>query len=177
MRRGGVLSAAFPWQAMKEALGKRDSRSQRIAYYLDWAAQTRKGQYEPYNEIAKAIDNRSSLPRMDSDHVKGVRRSIGAVRAVLQKRYQRDLDSAVGSMRATVDDEDTASVALPKRMKRLRSAKNSLVATHQLIDPSKVKDARIKAYLQHDVRDIIKLVSSPDFDKKLLPPVTADADK
>lgn len=164
----------FDHAKMLQALGGKDSRAQRIAFYLDWCATELPLQYQPFNVIVQAISDYARLPRMDADEVTMVRRNMGAPRRLLQRTYQRDLDVGAGGARATVSDEDAAGVVLPKKMQRLRSAKNAVVATHSLIDPAAVKDPRIKAYLTKSVRDVIKMIGSDDFDRKLLPPVSEE---
>lgn len=151
-------------------LGKRDNRSQRVAWFLNWAAEHSPHEYQPYNVILQAINNLGRLPRMDKDEVLAVRGNMHSVRRILQRDYNRDLDVAGGAARATVDDDDKAAVVLPKKMKRLQSAKNAVLTTHSLIDPKRVKDPVTKAYLTHSVASIIKMVGSESFDRKLLPP-------
>jgi hypothetical protein len=175
-RRLTLTAEHFPHDKMKEDLGDEcDFRSKRVAYFLDWAAKNMPSVYINYSEVVRAIDNRKSLPRLDSADVKALRSSIANVRGLLRERYGRELDTAPNSVRATTGDEDAATVVLPKKLRRLRSAKNAVIATHSLIDPANVKDARIRAYLENDVNAIIKAIGSESFDKRLLPP-SADAE-
>jgi len=175
-RRSTISIEHFPFDQMKQALGDEcDFRSKKTAFLLDWAAKNMPGVYIGYAEIVRAIDNRKSLPRLDSPDVKALRSSIANVRGLLRERYGRELDTAPNSVRATTGDEDAATVVLPKKLRRLRSAKNAVIATHSLIDPANVKDARIRAYLENDVNAIIKAIGSESFDKRLLPP-SADAE-
>lgn len=164
----------FDHAKMVQALGKKDTRAQRIAFYLNWSATELPLQYQPFNVIVQAINNYSRLPRMDHNEVTSARGGLTSVRRIMQITYQRDLDVGGGGVRATVSDEDAAGVVLPKKMKRLRSAKNAVVATHSLIDPAAVKDPRIRAYLNKSVRDVVKLIGSEDFDQKLLPPMSEE---
>lgn len=167
---GSPFGHKFPFDQMLKDLDKKDSRTQRAAYYLDWAAKVMPKHYQPYNVLLTAIMGYTSRRRMDSDEVTSLRNSMGTVRKALQKYYGRTLDPAGSGVRATVDDEDAATVALPKSLRRFRSAKNSVLAVNALIDPSKVRDPRIKSYLNRSVRDVIRMVGSEDFDRKLLPP-------
>lgn len=173
-RAARVGGPRFEPAKMIQALGKKDSRAQRIAFYLNWSATELPLQYQPFNVIVQAINDYGRLPRMDDNEVAAVRRSLASVRRITQLTYQRDLDVGGGGVRATVSDEDAAGVVLPKKMKRLRSAKNAVVATHSLIDPASIKDPRIKAYLNKSVRDVVKLIGSEDFDRKLLPPMSEE---
>lgn len=169
-RASRVGGPVFDHSKMIQALGKKDSRAQRIAFYLNWSATELPLQYQPFNVIVQAINNYGRLPRMDDHEVAAVRRSLSSVRRITQIDYQRDLDVGGGGVRATVSDEDAAGVVLPKKMKRLRGAKNAVIATHSIIDAGAIKDPRIRAYLNKSVRDVVKLIGSEDFDRKLLPP-------
>lgn len=166
--RGRAIS--FPFEQMNDALGKRDSRAQRAAYYLDWCAAHFPHEYQPFNTIVQQINGRTSTPRMENDEVKNLRGAMHGVRLLLQSQYKRDLDIAAGGARATVDDDDTASVVMPKKMKRLRSAKNAVLATNNLIDIAEIKSPELRAYMKRSVSDIVKLVGSEEFDRKLLLP-------
>lgn len=167
-------ASKFPHEKMLSNLGSSDSRAKRIAYYLDWAAREQPYHYQPFNVIVTAIQNYGALRRMDSEEVVSVRASMSSVRNLLQKTYGRDLDIAGNGALATVSDEHTASVPLPKKLRRLRSAKNSVLKTYNLIDMAKIKDPKIKAYLSKSVKEVIRLVGGEDFDKKLLPPKDDD---
>lgn len=167
---GSPFGHKFPFDQMVRDLNKKDSRTQRAAYYLDWAAKVMPKHYQPYNVLLTAVMGYTSRRRMDSDEVKSLRASMTGVRKVLQKKYGRTLDPAGSGVRATTDDEDAASVAMPKALGRLRSAKNSVLAVGGIIDPNKIRDPRIKSYFNRSVRDVIKMVGSEDFDRKLLPP-------
>jgi hypothetical protein len=173
-RPSRVGGPKFDHAAMVAALGNKDSRAQRIAYYLDWCAARLPLQYQPFNVIVQEINAYARMPRMDTDEVSTARGSMHSVRRILQQKYQRDLDVGGGGARATVSDEDAAGVVLPKKMKRLRSAKDAVVATHALIDVAEIKDPRIKAYLNKSVREVVRLIGSEDFDKKLLPPMSEE---
>lgn len=173
-KRRKTSASTFAWDRMVTDLGKRDSRTARVAYYLDWAAKNLPMEYQPYNVIVQAINNYQRLPRTDHDEVTAIRTNMHTVRKVLQAQYERDLDSAGRATRATVNDEDAAAVVIPKKMQRLRAAKNALLVSHSLIDPKKVTDGRIRAYLTHSVKDIVRMVGSEEFESKLLPPSSVD---
>ena len=165
-----TAAAKFPFDKMLADLQKKDSRVKRAAYFLNWAAGVMPKHYQPYNVVLTAIMGYSSLRRMDSDEVKSLRASMTSVRKTLQKVYGRTLDPAGNGVRATTDDEDAAAVAMPKALGRLRSAKNSVMAVSSVIDPNRIRDPRIKSYFNRSVRDVLKMVGSEDFDRKLLPP-------
>lgn len=170
--RTGIGAPQFDFEAMLEAVGDHDSRTQRVAFYLNWAAQRLPHQYLPYNVIAQAISGSKSkrLPRMDSDEVQGIRRTLHGIRKALREKYGRSLDVAADGARATVDSQDLASVVMPKKVRRFRSAKNALIAEHQLIDVGQIRDPKIRTYINRPIRELMKLIGSDDFDKKLLPP-------
>jgi hypothetical protein len=170
--RTGIGSPTFNFEQMLDEIGDVDSRTQRVAYYLNWAAGHLAYQYQPYNVIARAISGSKSarLPRMDSDEVLGIRRTLHGIRKALRLKYNRSLDVVADGARATVDSQDVAAVVIPKKVRRLRTMKDSLVEEHKLINPAEIRDARIRAYIQRPIRDLMKILGSEDFDKKLLPP-------
>lgn len=168
--RTGISAPSFPHDKMVGELDVKDSRTQRVAYYLNWAAKHMAYQYQPYNVIAQAIGGYKRLPRMDSDEVLGIRRTLSGIRKALRDKYNRSLDVAADGARATVDSEDLASVVIPKKVRRLRSMKNSLIEEHKIINVAEIRDAKIKAYITRPIRDLMKILGSEDFDKKLLPP-------
>lgn len=151
------------------------TKRQRIAHFLDWAAKNYPKQYCPYPHLAKAVSGFPRMPQHNSREVDLIKSAMSGVNRILQTKYNRTIDSEPGiGVRATVDDADTATVALPKKFNRFRAAKNSLVQTAQLVDINKIPDTADykpwKQWLKTDVKDILKMVKSPDFEQKLLPP-------
>lgn len=151
-------------------LGKKNSRTQRAAYYLDWAAQHLKFQYQPFNVITQQINAYGRLQRMDNEEVLALRRTMASVRAIMQTKYKRNLHVAGNGVRASVDNDDAVVTGVTGQMKRLKSAKDSLLRATNVVDINGIKDPRIKAYMNRSVREVLKLVGSDDFEKKLLPP-------
>jgi hypothetical protein len=153
----------------------------RSAHFLDWAAKHYPKSYVPYNYLLKAIMGYERTPRLDSEDVDRLRSNLTRIRTILQEIYGRDLDTQPGvGVRATVDDADTTTVALPKKMRRLRSAQVGLKKTVDLIDLSKLPSTADmvpwKRWLTTDVKTIMKTLDSPDFAKRMLPPGTPDKD-
>jgi hypothetical protein len=64
-------------------------------------------------------------------------------------------------------------------MKRLHSAKKAVVETVNLIDPANIPNTpdmkALKNWMVTDVRDIMKTLTSPSFEAKLLPPRPVDS--
>ncbi len=152
---------------------------ERMAHYLDWAAAKYPKAYTPYNFVLKAIMGFEKTPRLGSEDVDRLRGKITRTREILQELYGRDLDTQPGvGVRATVDDADTTTVALPKKVKRLAAASNSVKKTMDLIDPKKLPDtaemAPWKKWLTTDVKTIVKTLSAPDFASRMLPPGVLD---
>jgi hypothetical protein len=157
------------------------ARSQRIAHFLDWAARHFPKQYCPYPQLAKAVTGYARMPQYNSKEVDLIKSTMSGVNKILQTKYKRTIDTEPGiGVRATVDDADTATVALPKRMSRFKAAKNSLVATAALVDVNKIPDTNEfkpwKAWLKTSVKDVLKMVNSSDFEQKLLMPADTDFD-
>lgn len=152
---------------------------QRMAHYLDWAATKYPKAYTPYNFVLKAIMGFAKTPRLSTEEVDRLRSKITRVRDILQTDYGRDIDTQPGvGVRATTDDADTLTVALPKKVKRLQSASASVKKTADLIDPAKLPStadlAPWKKWLTTDVRTIMKTLEAPDFAKRMLPPGALD---
>lgn len=150
---------------------------ERVAAYLDWAAKEYPGQFTAYNVLYKAIQGQKATPQLRSQVVEDLRRKMQGVKRVLETKYNRVLVSqtAIG-VRATVDSADTLTAALPKRMKRLQSAKNAVVRATDMIDPTKIPNTAEyrpwREWLNRDVKDVRRLLTDGDFDQKLLPPST-----
>lgn len=154
----------------------------RVAHFLDWAAAHYPKSYAPYNYVLKAVMGYEKTPRLDSDDVDRLRQGLTRVRVLLQEKYGREMDTQPGvGVRATVDDADTLTVALPKKIRRLQAAKVAVSKTAALIDPARLPStaelAPWKRWFTTDVRTIMKTLDTPDFAKRMLPPGTLDGDK
>ncbi len=157
------------------------STPHRAAHYLDWAAQHYPKQYTPYNVLLKAIQGFSRMPQLKSAEVEQLRGCMQRVKYVLLTRYGREMDAQPGiGVRATVDSADALTVALPKKMRRLRSAKNAVIQTTDLIDPSTLPNTAEmkpwKEWFNRSVKDVRKMLSSAEFEQKLLPPSSEPED-
>lgn len=151
---------------------------QRVAHLLDWAAQHYPKEYMPYNYGLKAVMGYRQLPRLGTEEVERFRGVVGRSRQVLQAKYARELDVQHGvGFRATTDSSDTLTVAFPKRMRRLDSAKEAVVRTASLIDVKQVPQTgelgRLRRWFEADARKVLDALKSATFTKGLLPPVTA----
>lgn len=158
---------------------KKASIAHRIAHFLDASAQEYPSQYAAYSLVAKAVLMLGRMPRQDSKEAGMVRRSMARVRQILQKDYRRELDTQVGiGVRATTDSADTLQTSMPKRMRRLESARVAVVQTAQLIDVSTLPNtpalAPWKKWMQKDVKEVLSLLTAPEFEQKLLPPANED---
>ena len=152
-----------------------ESLPQRMAHYLDWAASEFPKQYTPYNLLVKAVFGYKHLPKVGSQQVDVVRRGMGRARLLLQTKYNRTTDSQPGlGVRATVDSADSLTVAMPKKVTRLRGARAAMMSTWNLVDLSKVPNTPElkpwKDWGSKNVSEIVKLIGSADFEKKMLPP-------
>jgi len=169
MKKNGALDIRGFKPDYKQAL------TTRAAHFLHWAAINYPRQYTPYNVLVKAVQGYSKMPQLKSEEVERMRAGMTRVREILRTRFQRELDSVPGiGVRATVDSADTLTVSLPKRMRRLESAKKAVTQTVSLIDTASIPDTAEmkpwKAWLNKDVGEVMKAITSPDFEKKLLPP-------
>jgi len=152
---------------------------ERIAHYLNWAAEAYPKQFTPHHFVVKAIHGYERAPAPGSDQVKSLKGALQRVKKVLRESYGRELDSQIGyGIRATVDSTDVLTVALPKKMRRLSSAKTGVQETAALIDRSKVvSNAETAPYLKwydRDITQVLKTIGSPDFEKRLQIPATTE---
>lgn len=156
---------------------------QRVAHFLDWAATNKPGEFVAYNMIVQAIMGYKHMPRLDSEEVQRVKRASAAnVRSTLATKYDREIISLPGvGVRATFSDADRLEHVAPKKAKRLDGARRSFMLTANAIDLRSVPDtaayAPLKRWLGHEVRDVLKLIGSPEFERKLLPPSTQAPDE
>jgi hypothetical protein len=147
----------------------------RIAEFLIWADGQQAMGFVSYPLVTRAVYNLGSKGKIGDDLVDGVRRRITAVNKLLHREYGRGVitDPKVG-VRVSHDDEDTANTVLRRRMARLASAKRAVVDTVSIIDPKKIANKALRAYVERDAREIVATLTSPKFEQKLLPPPIAD---
>lgn len=151
------------------------SKADRLVEFLDWGARNHPGQFCPYNFAVKAINGYSRTPMINSREVEALRSSFNRVNKKLQERYGRSLFQVPGvGVRATVDVADATQNVMTKKSSRLNAARNAYVQTAQLLDPSKIPDTPElrpwKQWLKTSVKDVLKTISSPDFEQRLLAP-------
>jgi hypothetical protein len=149
--------------------------NRRVAHCLNWAAEKFPYQYIQWNIMLKAIHGYRRLPRLDSEQVLHLKKSATAVRKHLLKYHERIMDSEPGmGIRALVDDADNLTIAMPKKARRLVSAKNSAEETAAHIDLSAVPDtpeyAPYKKWMKRDMGGILKALERVKFDHRALPP-------
>jgi len=175
-RQVTLVANNFPYAQMKLALGKRDGRSQRAAFFLDWAARTMPHVFIPYNEIVRCIYDTKSLPRMESEEVVALRITISTVRHVLFVKYSRWTTNAVNGVRATTGDDDVTA-ACPRITSRMDSVSRTLANAVSLIDTKKMKDKQLREYAERVLYPLVKQLGAPAFQRNLLPPVSDETDK
>lgn len=147
------------------------SRTQRLAHFLDWLAKEAPFQACPGNMALRAIMGYARTPRQDTDEVQSLLGVTSAARSVLMKTYGRGLYVVrdVG-MRATVDDEDCAQTQQRSNVKRLMSAHRRVKETQAIIDPSKIRDEKVKRWVTSGVTNALKALDADDRLTRLLPP-------
>lgn len=157
---------------------------QRVAHFLDWAATNKPGEFMPYNMIVQAIMGYKRMPQLASDEVQRVKRTASAnVRQTLITKYDREIVSLPGvGVRATHSDADRLEHVAPKKARRLDGARRSFMITANAINLSNVPNtpayASLKAWMEKDVRGVLRLIGSDEFERKLLPPgVTVQDEK
>ncbi len=175
------LLAEFPIDQLKNEEGALPGWSHRIAHFLDWWAQTMPYDFVGYNEILKAVENRQSMPRMDSKDVEQLRARMYSAKKKLRAEYGRDtvMMRSMG-VRATVDDKDVLLNIAPRQTIAVERSIKRLAETDAMIDLRRIDDnaetRAHKRWYNRSVRGILKQIAAPEFTDKLLPPKPGDAD-
>lgn len=158
------------------------SRTKRVAHFLDWAAVNKPGEFMPYNVIVKAIMGYTYMPRLDGDEVRQIKNATsGGVRSSLIGEYNRELVTLPGvGIRATTSDADRLEYVAPRKAQRLATARRNFMLTANAINlrnvPNTPAYAALKSWMQREVGDVLKLIGSAEFERKLLPPSTGPAE-
>lgn len=157
------------------------SKIHRAAHFLDWCAVERPGKYVSPAKLAQAINGLNRTPRLDNADVLWIQRNMSRVRVVLREQFDRALDSQRGvGVRATTDDFDKLKTDLPKQSKRFISARSALQKSVNMIDvhtiPVTPETKPYLNWLNKSVREVVKLVGTDDFERKLLPPGNTNGD-
>lgn len=154
----------------KYSLDEKLSMPRRIAHCLDWCAKECPQQYIPFQILLKAVMGYAKTPLATSKEVESLRQKWTSVRKVLLEHYRRDLvvERGIG-VRATDGSEDVAKTTLGVRVRRFEGARQMVEKTLAIINPSEIKDRKLKAYVT-DITPVFKQLSSPAFSEKLLPP-------
>lgn len=156
------------------------SNTQRAAHFLDWHAKHHPGTFIAYNEILKAITGVGRTPQLKSQEVEHLRKGATSIRKRLYELYGREMIALPGvGVRASIGDGDVLQNVMPKKSVRLQAARASFVRTAAGIDTAKIPNtpemAPLKAWFGHAIKDVMKQISSPEFERKLLPPGTGEA--
>lgn len=156
------------------------SNTQRAAHFLDFYATKNPGSFIAFNELLKAITGVGRTPQLKSQEVEHLRKSTTSIRRRLFEVHGREMISLPGvGVRASIGDADVLQNVMPKKSVRLQSARASFVKTAAGIDAAKIPNtpelAPLKAWFGHQIRDVMKQISSPDFERKLLPPGAGEA--
>jgi len=147
----------------------------RAAHYLDWAARNYPQHYTQYNVLLKAIMGYDRMPSLSSKEVERLRNGLGRIRVALSTKYNRELVTQAGiGIRATINDADTLRNILPKKSRRLQSARTSFLGTVKNIDAASIPNTpemlRLKEWLNRGVKEVVRQIGSKEFEQKLLPP-------
>lgn len=151
------------------------SNSARAAHYLSWKAVHEPGSFIAYNELLKTITGVGRMPQLKSEEVEHLRKNAHMIRKLLSDKYDREMVSLPGvGIRATVDDSDVLKNVVPRKASRLQSARNGFIKTVSRIDQKRIPDtvemAPLKGWLQREVKELVKQISSSEFERRLLPP-------
>lgn len=148
---------------------------QRAAHFLDWNAKHSPGEFTAYNMLFKQITGVARTPQLKSEEVEHLRRHSHSIRKTLFDKYGREMVSLPGvGVRASIDDADILKNVVPKKASRLQSARVGFLKTVSNIDQKNIPDTvelkPLKNWLNREVRELVKQISAPEFERKLLPP-------
>lgn len=155
------------------------SKTARIAAFLDYWAENHPYDFAAYNEVLKAIEGYSSLPRLENKEVDRVRSNCSGASRILRERYSRELVRHPGlGVRATVDAMDAIRHVQTKKMARVESAVKQVSAVDDNIDlksiPDTAENRPLKDWYKRDVKGILKQIASPEMLSRMLPPAPPD---
>lgn len=157
------------------------TESQRAAQFLDWAARNMPRRNVPYAWITKHAYIKPRLPRPSDpdidtlrlrkmDQIKRVLWDVYNRRTVASPRPKQGTAGQESGVRATVDDEDMAGTDFLRNKRRVANGIKRLADTRQKMDPSKIRDAGLKAMVTN-MDPVIKKLMEPDLLRRLeLPP-------
>lgn len=168
------------YELTKSVLGM--SLTQRAAHFLDWNAKVHPGQFTAYNEVVKIIQGYKRQPQLKSEEVEQLRKRMTSIKTVLFSVYKREVVSLPGvGVRAAYDDGDTLKNVVPAKAVRLQSARNNFIRTVSNVDQTKIANTPdmvpLKAWLNNEIKAVMKQISSAEFERKLLPPVAQKAEE
>lgn len=151
------------------------SRDKRIAHLLMWCAVNYPGQPVSWKDIYQVIRDGE---RVTADELKKFEKSGGHVNQILleTKGWQRCLvrEKSHGvdhGIRASTDDNDTALHSVEAAAKGMVSAHRRWGRIAGVINPAKVKDARLRKFLtSKPIRTLTHSALDADYLQKLLPP-------
>lgn len=147
----------------------------RVAHFLDWVATREPGSCITYHNIVRAVMGYGPSVKVPTSEIHQLRDRMHRVGQILREKYKRELYMEPGfGARATKDSEDLVENVLSKRTRRLVSARNSVDASLQLVEGSKLRSPRLKAFHQEVVTTIGQL-NDNRITKLLLPPAPTPA--
>jgi len=134
-----------------------DSLTERVAHALQWARMKYPGAFVSHTILTKAVQGYKRTPTTSSKEVQAVKQACTRARHILLTRHHCSTVSlpALG-IRATIDDEDQAKHELPGRVKRVDSARASLRASVDVVDPENIKDQSLKTFATETKRQSLK---------------------
>jgi hypothetical protein len=148
---------------------------QRIAHFLNWAADNIQGQYFGYNIVCKSINGYAHTPREGTVEVESVRKSMQAAKRILIDFYKRTYDFKAGlGVRACYSDDDAVKHSVARAAKRVVSSKVSLDKVASVVNPEKLSAAQ-GVYFRN-VTNASKAITTTHI-KALLPPASSSDTK
>jgi hypothetical protein len=149
------------------------STPQRIAAYLDWAAQVAPGRPVSFQLLTKIVEFCAKLPTEKDHRTLRIKTSVRRAQKHLRELYGRGIVSHPGyGVRATTGDADFAATRFQTDKKRFVSSAKALDISQSMIKPSNIQDKELRNSVLA-VKSTFKILVQHDILNKLqLPPKT-----
>jgi len=170
--KNDLMSVLDEWEPSPDDTGL----ASRGASLLNYAAERKPGAPISWPMLTKKILGISKMPNADTKIVLDMRRRASQIRLVLERDYKRGLENIPGlGVYATFSDDNFAKTTLSRASIRHERSGRNLIEKRALVDPKKMKDKKMKAWVENDLSSV--LTSHNDRLLKMLLPPSEEKDE
>lgn len=170
-----VPTASIKRKSYVEAIKNRDyvppedlKNCPRSAHFIVWCVVNYPKEVLEWRWVYAAITHCTKAQPSESREVRLLQGRANDIGKVMLKKYRVTIHTDLGGyVRGAYDDGDAADTALRKKQQRYESAQRSMIEVAQVIDPAKIKNKALAAWVVK-VRSSIRSLESTV--QKLLPP-------